>query len=106
MPFITASRPVDDYRLSSDGAATRRQSTVGGKAAFGPVTSSALDQRRPSDPEFISITVWCRRVGCSRDTGYRLAKRDAIPGLFRIGTLLRVNWDSFVRSTESDQLAS
>jgi hypothetical protein len=55
----------------------------------------------PNDPEFVSIPVWCRRVDCSRDTGYRLARRGDIPGQFRIGTLLRVNWDVFVRSTES-----
>jgi predicted DNA-binding transcriptional regulator AlpA len=54
-------------------------------------------------PEFVSIPVWCRRVDCSRDTGYRLARRGQIPGQFRIGTLLRVNWDVFVRSTESER---
>jgi len=48
---------------------------------------------------FISIPVWCRRVGCSLDSGYRAARRNEIPGLFRIGRLVRVNWDAFVATT-------
>ncbi len=50
--------------------------------------------------EFVSIPEWCRRVGCSLDSGYRAARRDEIPGLFRIGRLKRVNWDAFVDATE------
>ena len=46
--------------------------------------------------EFISVPEWCRRVGCSRESGYRAARRDEIPGLFRIGRLKRVNWSVFV----------
>lgn len=49
--------------------------------------------------EFIGIPDWCRRVGCSLDTGYRAARRDDIPGLFRIGRLMRVNWPAFVAAT-------
>lgn len=52
-----------------------------------------------SDPEIISVPDWCRRVGCSLDAGYRAARRGEIPGLFRIGRLMRVNWPAFVRST-------
>ena len=72
------------------------------------MTTPAIDSLTADrqDPEFVSIPLWCRRVGCSRDTGYRLARRGEIPGQFRIGTLLRVNWDVFVRSTESGRLAS
>lgn len=48
------------------------------------------------DTEFISIPEWCRRVGCAPDSGYRAARRSEIPGLFRIGRLMRVNWPAFV----------
>lgn len=51
------------------------------------------------DPEFISIPVWCKRIGCSLDSGYRAARRNDIPGLFRIGRLVRVNWTAFVAAT-------
>lgn len=49
--------------------------------------------------EFISIPEWCRRVGCSVDSGYRAARNDQIAGLFRIGRLIRVNWPAFVAAT-------
>ena len=49
--------------------------------------------------EFIGIPEWCRRVGCSRESGYRAARREEIPGLFRIGRLKRVNWSVFVEAT-------
>jgi hypothetical protein len=51
------------------------------------------------EPEFISIPVWCERVGCSLDSGYRAARRNDIPGLFRIGRLVRINWTAFVTAT-------
>ena len=58
----------------------------------------------PSDggraaPEFISVPEWCKRVGCSLDAGYRAARREEIAGLFRIGRLMRINWDAFVDAT-------
>ncbi len=57
-------------------------------------------------PEFIGIPEWCRRVGCSLDSGYRAARRDEIPGLFRIGRLMRVNWDAFTKRTAATQPVS
>ena len=48
--------------------------------------------------EFIGIPEWCRRVGCSRESGYRAARRGEIPGLFRIGRLKRINWAVFVNA--------
>jgi hypothetical protein len=51
--------------------------------------------------EFISVPEWCRRVGCSLDAGYRAARRDEIVGLFRIGKLMRINWQAFVAATFS-----
>jgi predicted DNA-binding transcriptional regulator AlpA len=53
-----------------------------------------------ANTEFISIPEWCRRVGCSLDSGYRAARRDEIPGLFCIGRLKRVNWMAFLAATE------
>lgn len=52
-----------------------------------------------SDVEFISIPEWCKRVGCSLDSGYRAARRNEIAGMFRIGRLVRVNWSAFVSAT-------
>lgn len=49
--------------------------------------------------EFISIPEWCKRVGCSLDSGYRAARRNEIAGMFRIGRLVRVNWSAFVSAT-------
>jgi predicted DNA-binding transcriptional regulator AlpA len=61
------------------------------------------DQESPPairrDPEFISIPEWSRRVGCAPDSGYRAARRNEIPGMFRIGRLMRVNWQAFVEAT-------
>lgn len=51
------------------------------------------------NPEFVTIPEWCRRVDCSLDSGYRAARRNDIPGLFRIGRLMRVNWEAFVAAT-------
>jgi hypothetical protein len=52
-------------------------------------------------PEFISVPEWCKRVGCSLDAGYGAARRDEIAGLFRIGKLMRINWQAFVAATFS-----
>jgi hypothetical protein len=49
--------------------------------------------------EFISVPEWCKRVGCSLDAGYGAARRDQIAGLFRIGKLMRINWQAFVAAT-------
>lgn len=38
-------------------------------------------------------------VGCSLDAGYQAARCAQIAGLFRIGRLMRVNWQAFVAST-------
>lgn len=58
-----------------------------------------VEEPTAKECEFVSIPEWCGRVGCSLDTGYRAARRNQIPGLFRIGRLVRVNWDGFVAST-------
>ena len=60
-----------------------------------------LDQDQPA-VELISIPEWSRRVGCSIDAGYRPARSRQIPGLFRIGRLIRINWKAFVQATFTD----
>jgi hypothetical protein len=49
--------------------------------------------------EFVSVPEWCRRVGCSLDSGYRAARRHEIPGQFRVGRLVRINWAAFLAAT-------
>ena len=51
-------------------------------------------------PNFISITELAERVGVSKDSGYRAARRREIPGLFTIGKLLRINWQAFLKALE------
>jgi hypothetical protein len=49
-----------------------------------------------TDPEFISIPEWGRRMGVSKDSAYKAARLGQIPGCFAIGRLYRVNWSAFV----------
>ncbi len=68
-----------------------------------PMTASQEDTAMDTAPvatdvEFISVPEWCRRLGCSLDSGYRAVRRE-IPGLFRIGRLIRINWPAFVAAT-------
>lgn len=70
-----------------------------GRPAHGASQADLGRQRTEQQTaEFIGIPEWCRRVGCSRESGYRAARRDQIPGLFRIGRLKRVNWSVFVNA--------
>ena len=68
--------------------------------------TSTWARSESKDTEFISVPEWCRRVGCAPDSGYRAARRNEIPGLFRIGRLMRINWPAFLAATArlSDQL--
>jgi hypothetical protein len=74
-------------------APVRRPSTPSVPAA------ARREEVDPELPEFVSVAVWCRRVGCSLDAGYRAARNNEIPGLFRIGRILRIKWPAFVAST-------
>jgi hypothetical protein len=33
----------------------------------------------PAAVEFISVPEWCRRMGCSLDSGYRAVRRNQVP---------------------------
>jgi predicted DNA-binding transcriptional regulator AlpA len=93
-----ASRPERGNPLLQRSAATD-----GSMARQGVREATQIETGREPVPqqgaEFISIPEWCRRVSCSRESGYRAARRDEIPGLFRIGRLKRVNWLVFVNAT-------
>ena len=49
-----------------------------------------------TEPEFINIPEWGRRLGVSKDSAYKAARLGQIPGCFAIGRLYRVNWSAFV----------
>ena len=42
-----------------------------------------------SEPEFINIPEWGRRLGVSKDSAYKAARLGQIPGCFAIGRLYR-----------------
>ena len=87
----------------------RRAATDGSVARQSVREATQIEKGReplpPQGAEFIGIPEWCRRVGCSRESGYRAARRDEIPGLFRIGRLKRVNWLVFVNATGQSNLS-
>jgi hypothetical protein len=92
-----ASNPEKPQRLYpsngvSDGPTPRRPD--GGPSQAEPDPEIGVAKA----VEFIGIPKWCRRVGCSRESGYRAARRDEIPGLFRIGRLKCINWAVFVNA--------
>jgi hypothetical protein len=68
-----------------------------GRSRVTPQAETDYEPRETERSEFIGIPEWSRRAGCSRESGYRVARRDEIPGLFRTGRLKRVNWAVFVR---------
>ncbi len=82
---------------------------VGWPTGSSLATQGKIETNRESVPqegaEFIGIPEWCRRVGCSRESGYRAARRDEIPGLFRIGRLKRVNWLAFVSAAGQSKVS-
>ena len=63
------------------------------------MTAFPTEQTATPAVEIISIPEWCRRVDCSLDAGHRAARAGEIAGMFRIGRLMRVNWQAFVTST-------
>lgn len=87
----------------------RSAATDGSMARQGVRGATQIETGGESVPqegaEFIGIPEWCRRVGCSRESGYRAARRDEIPGLFRIGRLKRVNWLVFVNAAGQSRVS-
>ena len=97
-------RATPQDRPALDEVATVFRLTGGSVARQAQIetTRSSAPQERA---EFIGIPEWCRRVGCSRESGYRAARRDEIPGLFRIGRLKRVNWLVFVNAAGQSRVS-
>jgi predicted DNA-binding transcriptional regulator AlpA len=90
-PAIQAPRRLFSSNGASDGPTPTRPD--------GGLSHTEPDELfEPTPVEFISIPEWSRRLGCSRESGYRAARRGEIPGLFRIGRLKRVNWTLFLKA--------
>ena len=56
----------------------------------------------PSDrshSEFISVEEWAKRVGVSGRSAYRAVKNNEVPGVYKTGRRILINWPAFVAST-------
>lgn len=49
--------------------------------------------------EFISVKEWARRVGLSSRSAYRAVKNNDVPGVYKTGRRIAINWSAFVAST-------
>jgi excisionase family DNA binding protein len=49
--------------------------------------------------EFISVEEWARRVGVSGRSAYRAVKNNEVPGVYKTGRRILINWAAFVAST-------
>ncbi len=49
--------------------------------------------------EFISVQEFAVRVGVAKQAAYRAIKRDEVPGVYRVGGRVTVNWSAFVAAT-------
>ena len=52
-----------------------------------------------SEAEFISVTEWAKRVGLCRQSAYKAVERGDVPGTYRVGRRVTINWNAFVAST-------
>jgi predicted DNA-binding transcriptional regulator AlpA len=51
------------------------------------------------DAEFISVEEFAHRIGVSRQSAYRAIYRDEVPGVFRLGRRVTINWPAFAAKT-------
>jgi predicted DNA-binding transcriptional regulator AlpA len=108
-----AMLPVDDLvgyqgtrrlrrSLLQRSSATRR-SSKGSHQRPDPTAvrpSGVAPRKRPAvDAEFISVEEFARRIGVSRQSAYRAIYRDEVPGVFRLGRRVTINWPAFVAKT-------
>ena len=49
--------------------------------------------------EFISVEEWAKRVGLSGRSAYRAVKNNEVPGVYKTGRRIVINWSAFVAST-------
>jgi excisionase family DNA binding protein len=52
-----------------------------------------------TEAEFISVSEWAKRVGLSRQSAYKAIERGEVPGVYRAGRRVTINWSAFVAST-------
>ena len=63
----------------------------------GAAEGSILEDRRQA--EFISVDEWAKRVGLSGRSAYRAVKNNEVPGVYKTGRRIIINWSAFVAST-------
>jgi predicted DNA-binding transcriptional regulator AlpA len=51
------------------------------------------------EAEFISVEEFARRIGVSKQSAYRAIYRDEVPGVFKLGRRVTINWTAFVAKT-------
>jgi excisionase family DNA binding protein len=51
------------------------------------------------DVEFISVEEWAKRIGLSSRSAYRAVKNNEVPGVYKTGRRILINWPAFVAST-------
>jgi predicted DNA-binding transcriptional regulator AlpA len=49
--------------------------------------------------EFISVHEFARPIGVSKQSAYRAIERNEVPGVFKLGRRVTVNWTAFVAKT-------
>ncbi len=54
--------------------------------------------------ENVTIPEWARIVGVKKSYGYELSRRNAIPGMFRVGKFVRVNLPTYYAKSGIEQL--
>ena len=52
-------------------------------------------------PRVVTLRKWCEIVHVKRTLGYELSRRNAIPGLFRVGRQVRIDLDRFFAATRA-----
>ena len=52
-----------------------------------------------SHAEYISVEERARRVGVSGRSAYRAVKNNDVPGVYKTGRRILINWPAFVAST-------
>lgn len=81
--MLVVAKPLD---LDYDNG--RRRETCEGRSGLGAIAEEVEER------EALTLREVMARLGCSRATAYRMAHRGDLPGVFRVGTALRVPRES------------
>jgi predicted DNA-binding transcriptional regulator AlpA len=57
------------------------------------------DASQVPEAEFISVHEFAVRIGVSKQSAYRAIERNEVPGVFKLGRRVTVNWTAFVAKT-------